>query len=30
MTDPKTRELIDSLGIKLIGYTDLAKLAYKP
>jgi chitin disaccharide deacetylase len=30
MTDPKTRELIDSLGIKLIGYKDLAKLAYKP
>ncbi len=29
MTDPKTRELIDSLGIKLIGYKDLAKLAFK-
>jgi predicted glycoside hydrolase/deacetylase ChbG (UPF0249 family) len=30
MTDPKTRELIDSLGIKLIGYKDLAKLAFNP
>ncbi|MCS6776827.1 MAG: polysaccharide deacetylase family protein [Chloroherpetonaceae bacterium] len=30
LTDPKTRELIDSLGIKLIGYRDLMKLAYKP
>lgn len=29
MTDPRTRELIDSLGIKLIGYKDLAKLAFK-
>jgi predicted glycoside hydrolase/deacetylase ChbG (UPF0249 family) len=29
-TDPKTRELIDSLGIKLIGYKQLAALAYKP
>lgn len=28
-TDPKTRELIDSLGIKLIGYKDLMKLAFK-
>ena len=25
-TDPKTRELIDQLGIKLIGYRDLQKL----
>ncbi len=25
-TDPKTKELIDSLGIKLIGYKDLKKL----
>lgn len=30
MTDPKTRELIDSLGIKLIGYRELSKLAFKP
>ena len=29
-TDPKTRELIDSQGIKLIGYKQLAALAYKP
>ncbi len=29
MTDPKTRELIDSLGIKLIGYKELSKLAFK-
>lgn len=29
-TDPKTRELLDSLGIKLIGYKQLATLAYKP
>ena len=29
MTDPKTRELIDSLGIKLIGYRELSKLAWK-
>jgi len=29
-TDPKTRELLDSLGIKLIGYKQLAPLAYKP
>jgi predicted glycoside hydrolase/deacetylase ChbG (UPF0249 family) len=29
MTDPKTRELIDSLGIKLIGYRELSKLAFK-
>ncbi len=28
-TDPKTRELIDSLGIKLVGYRELAKL-WKP
>jgi predicted glycoside hydrolase/deacetylase ChbG (UPF0249 family) len=28
-TDPKTRELINALGIKLIGYKDLMKLAYK-
>lgn len=27
-TDPKTRELIDSLGIKLIGYRDLQKVAF--
>ena len=26
-TDPRTRELIDSLGIRLIGYKDLAKIA---
>jgi hypothetical protein len=30
MTDPKTRDLIDSLGIKLFGYRDLQKLAFKP
>ena len=30
VTDPKTRELIDSLGVKLIGYRELSKLAYKP
>ena len=30
MTDPKTRDLIDSLGIKLCGYRDLQKLALKP
>jgi chitin disaccharide deacetylase len=30
LTDPKTRELLNSLGIKLIGYRDLMKLAYKP
>lgn len=29
MTDPRTRELIDSLGIKLIGYKDLARLAFR-
>jgi predicted glycoside hydrolase/deacetylase ChbG (UPF0249 family) len=29
MTDPKTRQLIDSLGIKLIGYRELSKLAFK-
>jgi hypothetical protein len=29
-TDPKTRELLDSLGVKLIGYKQLATLAYKP
>lgn len=29
MTDPETRKLIDFLGIKLIGYKDLAKLAYR-
>jgi chitin disaccharide deacetylase len=28
-TDPKTRELLDSLGIKRIGYKQLAELAYK-
>jgi chitin disaccharide deacetylase len=28
LTDPKTRELIDSLGIKLIGYKELNKLAF--
>ena len=27
---PKTRDLIDSLGIKLFGYRDLQKLAFKP
>lgn len=30
MIDPETRKLIDSLGIKLIGYRDLAKIAFKP
>jgi hypothetical protein len=30
LTDPKTRDLIDSLGIKLFGYRDLQKLAFKP
>lgn len=30
MIDPETRKLIDSLGIKLIGYKDLAKIAFKP
>jgi hypothetical protein len=30
MTDPKTRDLIESLGIKLFGYQDLQKLAFKP
>jgi predicted glycoside hydrolase/deacetylase ChbG (UPF0249 family) len=30
LTDPKTKELIQSLGIKLIGYKDLKKLAYQP
>lgn len=30
MTDPRTRELIDELGIKLIGYRELSKLAFKP
>lgn len=29
MTDPKTRDLINSLGIKLIGYRELSKLAFK-
>lgn len=29
MTDPRTRELIDSLGIKLIGYRELSKLAFQ-
>jgi hypothetical protein len=29
MTPPKTRDLIDSLGIKLFGYRDLQKLAFK-
>jgi len=29
-TDPKTRELLDSLGIKRIGYKQLMPLAYKP
>jgi len=28
-TDPRTRELIDSLGIKLIGYRDLRRLFVK-
>lgn len=27
-TDPRTRDLIDSLGIRLIGYRDLAKIAF--
>ena len=30
MTDPKTRDLIDSLGIKLFDYPDLQKLAFRP
>src|SRR5262249_15379772 len=30
MTDPKTRELIASLGIRLIGYKELSKLAFQP
>ena len=30
MKDPKTRDLIDSLGIKLFGYRDLQKLAFEP
>jgi len=30
MTDPRTRALIDELGIKLIGYRELSKLAFKP
>lgn len=29
MTDPRTRELIDSLGIKLIGYRELSRLAFR-
>ena len=29
-TDPKTRELLNSLNIKLIGYRELSKLAFKP
>ena len=29
VTDPKTRQLIDSLGIKLIGYKDLKKIAFQ-
>ncbi len=28
LTDPKTRQLINSLGIKLIGYKELNKLAF--
>ncbi len=28
MTDPKTRQLIESLGIKLIGYKELSKIAF--
>lgn len=28
-TDPKTKELLDSLGIKLIGYKDLRKIAFR-
>ncbi|MBW3622325.1 MAG: polysaccharide deacetylase family protein [Armatimonadetes bacterium] len=28
-TDPRTKELIDSLGIHLIGYRDLAKIAFQ-
>jgi hypothetical protein len=30
MTDPKSRDLIDSLGTKLFWYHDLQKLAFKP
>lgn len=30
LTDPRTRELIDSLGIKLIGWRELARVAFKP
>ena len=30
MKDPKTSDLIDSIGIKLFGYPDLQKLAVKP
>jgi Uncharacterized protein conserved in bacteria len=29
MTDPKTRELINSLGIKLIGYRALGRVAFR-
>jgi predicted glycoside hydrolase/deacetylase ChbG (UPF0249 family) len=29
MIDPATRKLIDSLGIKLIGYRELAKIGFK-
>ena len=30
MTDPLTRELLSELDIKLIGYRELSKLAFKP
>jgi chitin disaccharide deacetylase len=30
MTDPRTRALIDELGIKLIGYRELSRLAFQP
>ena len=30
LTDPRTRTLIESLGIKLIGYRELSKLAFRP
>ncbi len=30
MTDPRTRALINELGIKLIGYRELSRLAFKP
>ena len=30
MTDPRTRVLLNELGIKLIGYRELSRLAFKP